>query len=237
LKNLSEAAIFLSLAEELFKNSKMAFEQQKRQIAYKVKIKDIVQGRYVKDDVEPSYVLSDNQKISRVNLLATIVAKSNTGNPQSMLLDDGSGKISVRFFQEQPKASLIDIGDSVLLIGRVREYNAERYIAPEIVKKIENKAWIEVRKLELKGNELKPVVKEVTQVIKEPVKAEKAIEYEITPIDRIYELIKKLDAGSGADIDEIIQNSKEQDTEKIINGLLEKGDIFEIRKGRLKVLE
>ena len=206
-------------------------------MAYKVRIKNIIQGQYVKDDVEPSYVISDNQKISRVNILATIVAKSNTGNPQSMLLDDGSGKISVRFFQELAHASTIDIGESVLLIGRVREYNAERYIAPEIIKKIDNKAWIEVRKLELKGNKKKPAEKEITRVIKEPVKAEKAIEYEITPVDRIYELIKKLDSGSGADIDEIIQNSKEQDTEKVISSLLEKGEIFEIRKGRLKVLE
>ena len=51
--------------------------QQKRQVAYKVRIKNIIQGQYVKDDVEPSYVISDNQKISRVNILATIVAKSN----------------------------------------------------------------------------------------------------------------------------------------------------------------
>jgi RPA family protein len=204
---------------------------QKQQTAYKVRIKDILESDYVKEDGwEPSYILADSKKIGRVNIFATIVAKSQN----SLLIDDGSARISIRFFQEQGTAA--DIGDSILLVGRLREYNNERYIVPEIIKKIDNKAWLEVRKLELRNNKTEPKLKEPV-ITAEAKPVETAEEFEITPIDRVYELIKKHDAGDGADIDEVLHESKDKDTEKIINGLLEKGDIFEIRKGRLKVLE
>jgi len=66
-------------------------------------------------------------------------------------------------------------------------------------------------------------------------------EHEEEPTDnyayQLIELIKKLDAGSGADITEVIDQSKISGAEKYITTLLNEGEIFEIRSGKLKVLE
>ena len=53
----------------------------------------------------------------------------------------------------------------------------------------------------------------------------------------IFLLIKKLDKGDGVAVENIINNFNNDQTENIINQLLENGDIFEIKPGKLKVLE
>jgi len=220
---------------------------QKRQLAYKVRIKDVLNGQYMRQSGwEPNYILSEtNDKISRVNIIGTIVSISNNEiNNHSFLLDDGSGRIAVRFFQDQTLSKDIDIGNSIVLIGRIREYDTERYIVPEIIKNIDNRAWIEVRKLELKKQD-----KRKKNTPQEPSKNlieidEKIIEKEeisnkteLSPTEKVYNLIKELDKGDGTDIEELVEASLNKNIDKIITTLLERGDIFEIRKGKLKVLE
>jgi hypothetical protein len=68
---------------------------------------------------------------------------------------------------------------------------------------------------------------EVEQVSEEPVQD--------TPTERIYNAIKALDKGDGVQIDDVLRESNE--AEKISHDLLEKCDIFAVRKRRLKVLE
>ena len=64
------------------------------------------------------------------------------------------------------------------------------------------------------------------------------IEESVSNTDQeIYLLIKKLDNGDGVLIDDVIRNSNNSNAEGIINKLLENGDIFEITRGKLKVLE
>ena len=234
--------IFLNHEDALSRNCKMQTNNkgsfQKRQIAYKVRVKDILNGEYIREEGwQPNYVLFPNgQKISRVNIIGTIVATSNENNYQSFLLDDGSGKVSVRFFQGSDVVHNTSIGDIVLLIGRIREYGNERYIVPETIKKVTNKMWIQVRKLELKQQRLFPQKKaEVTTPEIKKVVIESDLEK--GPTQKIYDLIKRLDNGDGVDIDNILQQINEKNVEDIINNLLERGEIFEIRRGRLKVLE
>ena len=50
-------------------------------------------------------------------------------------------------------------------------------------------------------------------------------------------MIRNMDTGDGVAFEDVIEKSKNPDTEKIINTLLANGDVFEIRPGRLKVLE
>lgn len=52
----------------------------------------------------------------------------------------------------------------------------------------------------------------------------------------VREIIKELDSGDGADIDEIVLKSEIDETEKIIDNLLRDGEIYEIRPGRVKLL-
>lgn len=204
---------------------------QKRQVAYKVRIKDILNGSYIKEDGWlPNYIEVNGKKISRVNLISTVVLKVNENN---IVLDDGSGKITVRVFENNGFFNKIDIGGVTLLIGRPREFSSEKYILPEVLKKIENPLWIDVRKLELRLNNENLINLEENK--KDNIAQEDIVEEVEEPNEKIFNLIKELDKGEGADIMEILK--KDNNFEKIINKLLENGEIFEIKPGKVKVLE
>ena len=117
-------------------------EPQRRQVAYKVRIKDLVNGRYVKEEGwNPNYIITnDGRQINRVNLIATVVSKPTEQdiNYQSIILDDGTGRISIRNFEQNNLFDNIKLGDIILLIGRPREYGNEIYILAETIKKIQN---------------------------------------------------------------------------------------------------
>jgi RPA family protein len=203
-------------------------KSKKRQIAYKQTIKKILSGDYTKEeDWNSSYVVIEDKQVSRVNIIGTITdAQSESSNYQNFLLDDGSGSISLRFFENFPQD--VGIGDTVMIIGMIRDFNNERYIAPEIIKKIENKDWIQLRVLELnkRANKEKQPNIEVYDIEDEVVGENQGI----------LSLIKQRDKGDGVDIAEIISKSKDQNAEKIIDSLLKNGEIFEVRPGKIKIL-
>ena len=215
-------------------------EQQKRQIAYKARIKGLLGGRYVKEEGwTPNYIETGRRKISRVNLIGTIVSKEDIESFQSLILDDGTGKITARSFEKNNALDNLDIGDVVLIIGRPREYSGERYVLIEIIKKIENKKWILYRKAELENESFDeaPVSEEKSKpnnnveeiaVTTESVGAEPAAE-------TVLKRIKELDKGEGADFDDVVKGIA--NGEKIISSLLSEGEIFEIKPGKLKILE
>lgn len=202
---------------------------QKRQIAYKVKISDILSGSFAKDEFFAGYIRLNNVDISRVNIVATLVYKSEGINNSSAIIDDGTGKILVRSFENSDKFTKTDIGDSILAIGKIREFNNERYIVPEIFKKINNAAWVNVRKLELENTSFNNDSKIIDN---NPV-----VEVSASVNEEIFLLIKSLDKGDGVPIDDVIKTSNNIEAEGIINKLLKNGDVFEIKPGRLKILE
>ena len=202
---------------------------QKRQIAYKARVSDILNGSFSKDELSAGYIKLNGVNVSRVNVIANIVYKSgDEQNYSSALIDDGTGKILLRTFENTNLFSKADIGDIVLVIGKVREYNNERYILPEIVRKLEKFEWMSLRKIELKDTIIEPVKEPANEVVEEAVK---------TVGVEIYIIIKKLDDGDGAAIEDVMKESNNPDAEKIISRLLENGDVFEIKPGKLKVLE
>ena len=188
---------------------------QKRQIAFKVSILDILNG----------------MNISRVNIVATLIYKSEDLNYDSAIIDDGGGRILVRGFEKSNIFSNVDVGDVVLVVGKIRDFNNERYIIPEILKKVEDAGWMNVRKLELRKSSvvIEDTTKDKNGGLIEDIKLDNHAE--------VYDLIKKLDEGDGVPIDDAIKNSKICDAEEIISRLLEKGDIFEVKPGKLKILE
>jgi len=217
---------------------------QKRQTAYKIRIKDIINSKYVKEEGwTPNYITTiDNRQISRANVVGVVVSKpiENGANYHSIVLDDGSAKISARVFDDGRIFDNVEIGDMVLLIGRPREYGQEKYILPEIIKKIENKDWVDVRKLELKKQDLQArevktteTKEEKAEVVEEEITEEKVEEKETGNIEKVHNLVKSMDHGDGVDYQEIVEKTG---SEKEIKMLLEEGEIYEIRPGRLKVL-
>ncbi len=193
--------------------------KSKREISFKVRIKDILEGEYVvMEGWKPNFIKTTKQKFSRVNVLGVVIDSDNN----LIKLDDGTGEIILRSFNELKMD--FSAGDIILVIGRPREYNGERYIMPEIVKKIKDKNWINVRKLELK----KPIIFDEPKIeeVKKEVKKENP---------KILDLIKKLDVGEGVTTESLVDNLG-LNSEKIIKKLLEAGEIFEISPGVLKIL-
>ncbi|MFH0875709.1 MAG: hypothetical protein V1859_07260 [archaeon] len=208
-------------------------EPHSRLTAYKVQICDIVNGDYVKKSGwERSYLNSDNKTISRVNLIGILVSKEES----FLSIDDGTGSLQVRVF-ELPFGLVdkIEIGNLLLIIGMIREWNNEIYLVPEIIKKIENKRWLDVRKLELSQKDTN--ITSISNKIQEKITvAEKEASKE-NLYDKAISLIKLHDKGNGADYDKIILEMKSQKADQIIKMLIEEGDVFENLPGRIKCLE
>lgn len=230
-------------------------ENQARQTAVKTRISSLINGQYVvQQGWEPNYILYNDEKISRINIIGVIVSKNQNelSNNKSVMIDDGSGRISVRTFDESSVLDSVSVGEMIILIGRPREYGNEIYIVPEIIKPLQDKRWAEVRRLELelKNKTACPTthlintesVKTIKQEIKEDIveNEEKISEGDLEEVkdetEDIISSIRNLDKGDGADYTEVVSSSGKK-AEEMISNLLKNGDIFELRPGKLKVLE
>jgi len=194
---------------------------QKRHVAWKLRIVDILSSVFAKGETSAGYIKFGNSGIFRVNVIATLIYKSENPSFNDGLIDDGTGKIQLRIFENGNALSKIDVGDVVLVIGRVREFNNEKYVVPEIIKKLVDIRWFDVRKFESLGKNISHSAQ--SEII--------ANDYE-----KFYLTIKKFDNGDGAAIEDLVK-SFGKDADEMINKLLKNGDVFEIKPGKLKVLE
>ncbi|MEM2907806.1 MAG: OB-fold nucleic acid binding domain-containing protein [Candidatus Hadarchaeales archaeon] len=126
-----------------------------RSTAYKVKIWELVNGKYVRqaEGAEPSYLLTPwGQRILRARVMATIIDRyvSNDQTYAALWLDDGSETIRLKAWREDVKTVAdLKIGELVDVIGRVREYEGEIYLVPETILRVEDPNWELVRELEI----------------------------------------------------------------------------------------
>ena len=201
---------------------------RKRQTAYKVTVKDIIGSRYIKTSgMEPNYLEVGPKQISRVNILGVVVEKSDMDNYKDITIDDGSGRISARAFDGNVLLDNVCIGNVVIVIGRPREFSSEKYVIIESIKKTDP-AWTMVRSLELQKNDDDSKKSKVIQDKEEKV--------DLSPKNKIILAIKELDDGDGVLIESVLSKNVDG-AEKIIDTLLKEGDIFEVKPGKLKVLE
>ncbi len=238
-----------------------------RQTMIKSRIYDVVNSQFVrKEGMEPSYILTDiGQKISRVNVLGTVVDKfmSENGNYSSITVDDDSDSIRVKAFRDSVNIfDNLEIGDLVIVIGKMREYNEENYIIPEIVKKIVDPNYEVLHKLEV----LKILVnqKKVLENIKkdkdnfkdlEQLKKHIKDKYNVDNTEGLIKALKveektkeknnkplilgkmdELDKGKGVKFRKLLEESKlpENEFEDVINELLSDGICYEPSPGVIK---
>lgn len=225
----------------------------KRTVALKVNVSEILNGDYVKEEGwTPNYVNTQRGQASRVNIIGVVISKADGGN-ESLMIDDSTGAINVRTFENKELLKNRKIGELVILIGRPREYNGEKYILAEVVRKLEDKTWAAVRRKELANEHVTEVKRTIKQENKkdeeeyvevpvkkvEPIiakKEEMTLQPQSNPYEVVLGLIKSIDTGFGVSYEEIIMNAKLKNCEEIIQSLIEEGEIFEIRPGILKVL-
>src|SRR3989338_11642569 len=115
----------------------------KRQTAIKTRISDIVNSKFIKKEgLEPSYVLTDlGQRISRAKIVGIVTDKffNDSNSFSSITIDDGTGAVRIKAFQDNiDMLQNLEIGNLLMIIGRVREYAEENYISPEAIKSIAN---------------------------------------------------------------------------------------------------
>lgn len=126
---------------------------QQRQTAYRVWIGDILKSNLALDGERFNFVEVAHKKITRVNVIANVIDKYKSDNPDksyaTLTLDDASGQIRVKTFgSDTLRLADINVGNTILVIGQLRYFNNELYVVPEIIKQLDEK-WLLVRKLEL----------------------------------------------------------------------------------------
>lgn len=194
-----------------------------RHVSRKLWIKEILQGQvHAGTDVEPNTLVTVRGPANRVNILGVVVRVEEL--PVSTLfVDDGTGTITVRSFDYKLPHQ---VGMLVQIIGRPRKYQGDIYVTAEAVAVVD-RGWAAFRK-----QELGPVQELQTREIEEvaPVNEEQ------NKAERIIMVIRQLDTGDGAPIEQVVVMSKIPEAEEIIEQLLLHGDIFELRPGKVKVL-
>ena len=113
-----------------------------RHVAYRVWIKDLFNGQFIEktSELDSCSVLYNNKKMSRVHIIATVTQKfeSEDMTYSSVTIDDGSADIRVKAWAgDVDIISNSRVGDLILLIGKIKKYNDEIYIVPEILKKVD----------------------------------------------------------------------------------------------------
>ncbi|MFH8080594.1 MAG: OB-fold nucleic acid binding domain-containing protein [Candidatus Aenigmatarchaeota archaeon] len=245
--------------------------ETKRLNYIKANIADIINSRFVrKDGLEPSYVLSDiGMKISKAKIVGSVIDKfmSEDGNYSTLTINDDTGSIRCKLFKEN--AGIVDninIGDFVVVVGKVREYADEIYIVPNFVRKLENKNFFILHKLEalkdlIEQKKLFEIVysqKEnfsdleelknfaIREYMLEPERIEsimEAISLREDKIERDYksliiEKIRELDEGRGVELSKLTQelNVPVEILSDTINELLSDGICFEPLPGLIKLV-
>ncbi|MEM5829805.1 MAG: OB-fold nucleic acid binding domain-containing protein [Candidatus Aenigmatarchaeota archaeon] len=241
--------------------------EKKRSVSKKVRIFDIVNGVFFhgnKVEMKPNYVITPfGEKISRVNLIGTLTNLfiSEDESYGSLTIEDGTASIRAKVFGSDVKLiKNISNGDLLLVIGKLKEYNGEIYVAVEIVRKLEDPNYEILRKLEILKNlkEKKKMVEEIKSLfeemseeeLKEYVKGKYGLDEEslsvirenlkvVRDIDykpKILEIIASMDRGEGVEMSKIFEmiDLPERVIENTINELLNSGDLFEPRPGFFK---
>ena len=206
----------------------------KKGSATRLWIGDVLEGRFTLQEnsfVPQEFCLQNGSVVDRIALCGLVVENQYLSDNPFLLLDDGSGVVSVRAFEMPECMRELSPGHIVFVIGRPKLFMNVVYIFAEIIKGLSDVLWLEV---------WKKTVPHI-QVIKTPIisvkKEQEAIESDDVLDEKIISFIRENDVSDGVEIEEVVRESKISDCEIVIAGLLLKGRVFEVSPGRIKVLE
>lgn len=205
----------------------MAEEQFKRNIAYKLRIGDVLKGNPIIEEERFVFLDLDGKRVVRVNIIGSVVDKYESDGEKKyvfLTLDDGSGQIKAKLFGDDSlKMKNATQGQTVVVIGVLRFFNNEVYISPEIIRE-QDPRYLLVRKFETEKNKISG-----TNIQPNSLNLR----------DKIIELIKNSENDGGIDLEKLIIELKGNSSEMInseIHKLLEEAVIFEPRPGKLRWL-
>ncbi|MGY5875088.1 MAG: hypothetical protein RTU30_05040 [Candidatus Thorarchaeota archaeon] len=122
---------------------------RERMTAVRASIADIVDGTYGVDN-GPRVITQDNVELRRVVLVGSVADHPVLGDTfSSLILTDGTQKISVRAWKtDKAKIKDIEKGSLLMIIGKIRGYNDEVYVVPEIVREFSSQHYMELHLLQ-----------------------------------------------------------------------------------------
>ncbi|MDI6642560.1 MAG: OB-fold nucleic acid binding domain-containing protein [Candidatus Hodarchaeaceae archaeon] len=240
-----------------------------RSTAYKLKIEDLVRGEYIRspEGTEPSYLLTPwGQHVTRARVMGTVIDKfiREDQGYAALRIDDGSETISLRAWREGvPELDRFSVGDLVDVVGRVREFEGEIYLVPELLLRVEDPNWELVRELDIidlkrealsRGVQPRHIHAEKPEPSKlklelpqhaetaEPAPEEAVEEPPLPEVPdeikkRVILAIEKLDKGKGVTPAEtaIELNLPQAQVEDALRVIFVEGDVFEPTAGRFKL--
>ncbi len=183
--------------------------EQKRLTAVKCTIKDLTSGQYIKQEgFNPNYILTPlGRMISRARIMAFVVHKYQSENREysAITIDDGTDTIRAKAFKGMLIFDGVEQGDLVDVIGKVRQWNEEIYIIPEIVYKVEDLNSITLRRLELKKQEEED--RKIKKMVQEKQK-------ETSDLDELKRLMQERHHIEPERVEAIIASEEMTETEK-----------------------
>ena len=193
---------------------------------------------FLNNEVNDKALIIDGKRIHRVRLLGNVknVAVSTI---VSFELDG----VIVKDFEK--KAEDIEQGDFVDVIGRIGEYEGSKYIALEVYKKRneDKEKWKELRTLEIEKTrkyledeessnyEAKDESSSITEEVLEDIYGDEEIDQK----DIVLNIINENDEIS---YEELLEKTgmDEKDLDKIVEELIEDGEIYEPKTGTYRIL-
>jgi RPA family protein len=201
-----------------------------RQTAYKIWINELHNtAKETDSDTGMSYLPVKGKNVVRVNLFGVVADKAGYEGYATIVLDDSSGSIRARVWGDDLYLlEKINIGDPVFVIARWAEFNDERYLRPEIVRKV-SMDWALYRRLELTKMFGLPSKENKVAV---QLESSKVPEVEPTLADR-ESIISIIDKNEEASEQLLVQESGKsiEQLKPAINDLLKEGEIFAAQPG------
>jgi len=204
-------------------------QRPKRLTAYKVWIRDL---KHTKGEMDGSlaYLPIGGNRVVRVNIVGSVIGKNLSENYGNLILDDGSETIQARVWGDDLWLfEGMEVGDLVLVVARLGEFNQEVYLRPEVVRKIDMD-WALLRRLELIKNYGKP-----DRVEKKDVNVEKVEEVEPSLAIR-EKVLSVVESAEEISMDALVAKLgvSADKVKKAVDELLKEGEMFMPRPGYLR---
>src|SRR3989344_5458439 len=218
-------------------------EIKKRNIAYKLRVGDILRGQPIMDSSALDnagaprfkFVELGDKQVVRANIVANVVDKySSEGEKQyaTLTIDDASGQLRLKMFGDDvTRFEGINPGDTVMVIGLCRFFNNEVYLSPEIIT-VKDPRYLLVRKLELEKDNPNQSSSNNQALTGQPQNKEVVLAVK----DQIIKMIKDAEEFGGIDAEKMIMTIKapQEIINQEIKKMLEEGLAYEPRPGKLR---
>ncbi|MEM2878336.1 MAG: OB-fold nucleic acid binding domain-containing protein [Candidatus Hadarchaeales archaeon] len=222
--------------------------------AYRLRIGELVAGKYVRSTEvsEPSHLVTKSGlKLARARIIGTVIEKFLRDDRGYIMLrlDDGSETITLRAWRDGvQELERYKTGDVLDVIGKVREFEGEIYLVPEMIFEVRDPNFELMREVENVRNTLRLHAEigggATGGEVKVPliVEAEEHEESSLPQVpdetkNKVLLALDRLDSKTGVSVREICEeiHLPPGEVEDAVRVLLAEGNVFEPEAGRYRI--